>query len=774
MSDKTLSFKIKSGLKNIIGRDLITDDYVAVFELVKNSFDAYAKKVVITFFSDKIIITDDGKGMDLKDINDKWLAVAYSAKKDGVEDDDLDEKEFDSYRNKIQSKKFFAGAKGIGRFSCDRLGNKLMLTSKKAYVNAEIEQIEVDWSDFEKDSKDEFIDIKVKHRTLQPITKKLKQFQNGTILEISQLNSNWDRTKKQNLKYSLEKLINPFEDNPLNGFSIIIEDDSEIEKDNTEKNKRDKINGEVKNFVFETLGLKTTQILTEIDSKGEFITTSLWDRDTLIYKIRRKNNTIPKLENLKIHLFHLNRSAKNNFSRIMGIAPVNFGSIFVYKNGFRIPPYGDYGFDYFGIDSRKIQKHFDRFGSRDLIGRIEIMGGNPNFKEISSRDGGLVRNEYYNTLVRFFISNTLLKLENYANDVLFTNREDKDKDDLSALNNITAKSALLNLITSEVDDVEVELLDVDKENLNIRTQELLQTATTEDIQALKIIADKLGDRIFAKEADKTERELQKILLLQIKLAEEEEARQKAEEEKRKLVEQLEDEKKKNTFLLATSKNLDREALGLFHHIHHETPKIDGEIDVLITKINNDDIKKKEILNRLFKVKLYTNKISTIGKLITRSNFNEQAKKQKLNLAEYIAQYMGAYKEINSNTELSIIVKNNATTFNTKISAIEVAIVFDNLIHNSFKANAKKVLVQIENAKDKLVIFFSDDGKGILNRFKDNPEIIFDLGITSTDGSGIGLYTARDLLTKMKGSIEYVKDNNILKGATFKITFTQDA
>ena len=40
-----LQFKISSELKNIIGRDLITDDFIAIYEIVKNSFDARAKKV---------------------------------------------------------------------------------------------------------------------------------------------------------------------------------------------------------------------------------------------------------------------------------------------------------------------------------------------------------------------------------------------------------------------------------------------------------------------------------------------------------------------------------------------------------------------------------------------------------------------------------------------------------------------------------------------------------------------------------------------------------
>ena len=79
-------FRISSELKNVIGQDLITDDFVAIFELVKNSFDAKASKVSVIFNLDdknpSIHIVDDGKGMSIKDIRDKWLFLAYSAKKE--------------------------------------------------------------------------------------------------------------------------------------------------------------------------------------------------------------------------------------------------------------------------------------------------------------------------------------------------------------------------------------------------------------------------------------------------------------------------------------------------------------------------------------------------------------------------------------------------------------------------------------------------------------------------------------------------------------------
>lgn len=85
MSEK-LHFKVSAGLKNIIGKELINDKFIAIFELVKNSYDAGAKEVTIKFeniYSDDstIYIIDDGKGMSKQEIIDKWLFVAYSEKK---------------------------------------------------------------------------------------------------------------------------------------------------------------------------------------------------------------------------------------------------------------------------------------------------------------------------------------------------------------------------------------------------------------------------------------------------------------------------------------------------------------------------------------------------------------------------------------------------------------------------------------------------------------------------------------------------------------------
>lgn len=114
MKTEKLHFKTSSGIKSIVGKDLITDKFVAIFELVKNSYDAGAKEVKITFEQDKIIILDDGHGMSKEDLVDKWLNLAYSDKKEG----------------KVNNDRAFVGSKGIGRFSADRLGKKLRISTK--------------------------------------------------------------------------------------------------------------------------------------------------------------------------------------------------------------------------------------------------------------------------------------------------------------------------------------------------------------------------------------------------------------------------------------------------------------------------------------------------------------------------------------------------------------------------------------------------------------------------------------------------------------------
>lgn len=135
---KQVSFSTHAHIKNIIGKELINDDNVAVMELVKNSYDAGASKVNIEFRNlidynkpSEMIIIDDGSGMSENDVLTKWLNIAYSSKKN----------------NYTQNNRCQAGNKGVGRFSCDRLGKNLNLYTKQEdglYIH-----LKISWKDFE-------------------------------------------------------------------------------------------------------------------------------------------------------------------------------------------------------------------------------------------------------------------------------------------------------------------------------------------------------------------------------------------------------------------------------------------------------------------------------------------------------------------------------------------------------------------------------------------------------------------------------------------------
>ncbi len=190
MTEK-LQFRVSSATKSILGKDLIVDRNIAIFELVKNAYDACAKKVDIYISDKKIIIVDDGDGMDINDIKNKWLYVGYSEKSDN--------------RTAVKNgckRRTFAGAKGIGRLACDRLGKNLILTSIK---NKKIEQLNVKWEDFEKNAKVDFNKIKVEYTNLKKSPD--KNYKKDTKLEMTTLRERRSIKENEKLKKHEKKII---------------------------------------------------------------------------------------------------------------------------------------------------------------------------------------------------------------------------------------------------------------------------------------------------------------------------------------------------------------------------------------------------------------------------------------------------------------------------------------------------------------------------------------------------------------------------------------
>ena len=790
-----LQFRVSAELKNILGRDLITSPGVAILELVKNSYDAHATKVEITFDEDYLRIADNGKGMSKDDLINKWLFVAYSAKSDGTEDS--------SYRSKF--KRHYAGAKGIGRISCDRLARCLTLTTRSLGTN-KTEVLYVDWKIFEQNKKQEFDTINIPHETLDDIPQFPNNDQTGTILEFRGLHNLWGRKEILAIRKSLEKMINPFSSTD-DDFQIEIIAPKYAEDDKDAKFSYDKVNGVIENSIADILKLKTTKIESTI--KDGFIRTTLWDRDAKMYEIKEPNK-FQELTSAQISIFFLNRAAKYSFSSKMGIQPVNYGNIFLFRNGFRILPFGNYNDDSWGINQRA-QQGYNRFlGTRDLFGRVDVETDDINaIKEVSSRDGGLIQTNASKQLMEYF---TLIhhRLERYVVGVLwgegflkkeyFKNQQtalqersnlqqtDKDKDSsLHLYENIGSKIDFMQLIKSLANDTDINILYYNAQLAdivsNVSETELIQMQMIEDARKVAYqtgdayLMDKITQfenhmdelRRQKEEADKKAEEERIKAQTAQKKAQEEQKKREQEEKKRIEAEKERDIQIQKALYISATRNTTQEVQDITHAISVSSTSLLSLISTLAREVEQENISLTEQLEKIHEIGFFANKIKQLSLLITKADIVALKTKTKVDVPKYIKEYVSNF----SNSASIIVYDSTLSTSPLKfLSLLDIGIVLDNLISNSIKAGAGKIVLTISNEKNAIIVDFSDDGSGV-NMAEFTSDSIFEEGITNRrGGSGIGLHTVKYTMEeRLHGSIVYVGNGiHNLKGAKFRLIF----
>ena len=792
MSDQ-LQFRVSAELKNILGRDLITSPDVAILELVKNSYDAHATKVEITFNDDYICIADNGKGMSLDDLISKWLFVAYSAKSDGTEDR--------SYRSRF--KRHYAGAKGIGRMSCDRLAQYLTLTTRSV-ESQKTEVLYVDWSVFEQDKQQEFDTIDIPHETIDSMPDFPNGSESGTILEFKGLRNTWGEEEIIAIKKSLEKMINPFSDAD-DDFQIEIIAPQFIETDKDAQPYR-KINGIIENTIADILKIKTTKI--ESTLKGEVIHTVLSDRGVKMYEIEEPNK-FSELTSATISLFYLNRAAKYSFSSKMGIQPVQYGNVFLFRNGFRILPYGNVNDDSWGLNLRA-QQGYNRFlSTRDLFGRVDVETDDVNaIKEVSSRDGGLINTDASRQLMDYF-SITHRKLERYVAGVLwgeaFLRREyfnnqsiaiqeresllKQDKDQTSAEHlyaSIGSKVDFMQLIKSLGNDDAIKVLYYNRELADIVSNptntEILQAQMIEDARK---VAEQTGDSYLIekikqfeqhmielrrqKEEAEKQAEEERIKAQQAhEKALEEQRKREQEEQKRREAEKERDAQKQKAIYLSATRNTTQEVQDITHAISVSSTSLLSLISTLARDIESENLSKRNQLERIHEIGFFANKIKQLSLLITKADIVALKAKTKVDVAKYIKEYVS-----NFTNSASLVVHDACSTQIVKLlSLLDIGIVLDNLISNSVKAGAGEIVLNISNEGERVIVDFSDDGTGVnLEEFTSSS--IFEEGVTNRrGGSGIGLHTVKYTMEeRLHGTVEFVGNGlHDLKGATFRLIF----
>lgn len=774
-------FKVSTGLKDLIGRDLITDDFVAVFELVKNSFDAHAKKVEIHFSEDAIVIKDDGKGMSRQDLIDKWLFVAYSAKRDGTEDAD--------YRNRVGERgRPYAGAKGVGRFSCDRLGAELTLETRAKRQPRQ--SLRVDWRLYEVDPKQEFATVllELSETALPPGAAWKALAATGTTLEIRELRAPWDRRKIQSLKRELTKLIDPFAERQST-FQIEVRATGEEEADavdaafnatRTESQEaRLVVNGPVENPILEVVGRRTTSIRVAISDDGSTIETALEDRGELIYRIQEANKYgLLVGSGASADVYFLNRSAKATFAHRMGLPAVQFGSLFLFRNGFRVFPIGAEDDDFFGLNQRKQQGQRRFLGGRDLIGRIEVRGVD-GFDEATSRNQGLIETPEVVQLREFVRDKCVKRLERYVVDITWKDSFDKDVGDLSRMR-LDESSALIGQLVSRLAASEgVTLLEYSPDLVRIVDEKSQQFETS--LKALELLADETGDPALVARVDEARA---RIKDLQAAEAEAREAERRA--EARMAVAEMAvvaaearygDERERNSFLVAATSFDQDTILNLHHQIMLHASEVHHDVKRMMNKIRAgallDDGAWIDFLER---VSFRNSQILTAARFATKGGYKHQAVEVEADLSTYICDYIEKVSSLWAPQGKTIAASSDMKPFKRKFKPIEIGIVIDNLVSNAFKKPALATRIQfnlrtVRGAKDDLVIDVADDGNGWPPKVKP-VERVFEKGVTSSEGSGLGLFHVRQVVEGMRGLINTVEGaySEDLPGAHLMIRF----
>lgn len=435
----------------LIGRELITDRVTALFELVKNSYDANARKVTVTFENvqpkdnitpnteseSKIIIEDDGCGMSFEDVRDKWMVIGTSSKR----------------RNKISPAPFYrrcVGEKGIGRFAVDKLGSKVNIITKKKGEEKWL-NVEIDWNKYadlmESDSTNFFTDVENVY-IYEPA---VNVDESGTKLIITDIRETWKQGDVEHFINESARITSPFiKLNPSFRIRTIAKEFSIDDYGN--QNASD-------------LALAT---LTETISYSDGLQESL--------QYNEATNTIDKILvpikvfggiNLKIYYFE--PEDREKYRRRYKFDPID--GIKIYRDGMLATPFvetekdNDNKRDILGIDKRVWANIFDKISSRQFIGILDITKDeNPMIIDATNRQD-FIDNEEYREMKEFIILQ-LQALERYRKQMRERVKGNNDRAMSDARNQVSMFASTIADIAEQHPQLKEQLQPVVKEARN--------------------------------------------------------------------------------------------------------------------------------------------------------------------------------------------------------------------------------------------------------------------------------------------------------------------
>lgn len=403
---RTFSLVPSARLQRFLGRELIADPNLAVIEFVKNAYDAGASRVVLDFKLDtdvrRLVVTDDGIGMDLKSFRDNWMRPGFSEKSPEAPAGSRPGSRRTPADKRRESRQQL-GEKGLGRLASGRLGDVLEVYTRRSRADHWL-HVTFDWRQFDDMSKSmSEVPIPYDH---EPPPFELES-ETGTVVVISGLRLRWEgrvpgrpvpgrsRTRLGRLKQDLTWLLRPLDEKDVE-FEVEIRSD---QFDST----RD-------------LGIVTpTSAQRDADYRYEFeLDSDAQGRVTVKRRLRRSPELAIALGEQRSQSFkpvrldsefarRVNRPDGLTCGPISGVflytpppkgqraaaeAAVGHG-VLVYRDGALVEPYGIDGNDWVGVEARKAQRQGHALiQPNTLSGEVHISRErNPELVDMANRQG---------------------------------------------------------------------------------------------------------------------------------------------------------------------------------------------------------------------------------------------------------------------------------------------------------------------------------------------------------------------------------------------------
>ena len=166
------------------------------------------------------------------------------------------------------------------------------------------------------------------------------------------------------------------------------------------------------------------------------------------------------------------------------------------------------------------------------------------------------------------------------------------------------------------------------------------------------------------------------------------------------------------------------------------------------------------------ISLESGKIESLSKFVTNANFDLKASEITRNIIQFIQEYIQEIylpEEPTLSTKLNICINKEIEIYIMSFRPLEITTLIDNFIQNAEKAEAKNIKFTIKKYENKIELLIQNDGKMIPET---NIPRIFELGFTTTDGSGIGLFNIKSIVERLHGKIDISTNNN--HNVTFRI------